>query len=65
MGNLINIDYAIIETLKAHPDFTPQMPYIYLENLTSKKGINLYNFTSKNDARKARKRSTETIILGD
>ena len=63
MGNLINIDYAIIETLKAHPDFTPQMPYIYLENLTSKKGINLNNFTSKNNARKAMEEITQDDML--
>jgi hypothetical protein len=63
MGKLINIDYAIIETLKAHPEFTPQMNGIYLDNLTSTTGIKLNNFTSKNNARKLMKQVSQKDLL--
>ena len=47
MGKLNNIDFAIIETLKAHPDFIPHMNALYMDNLTSPKGIDIRNFTYK------------------
>ena len=63
MGKLINIDYAIIETLKAHPEFTLQMNCIYLDNLTSTTGIKLKNFTSKNNARELMKQVSQKDLL--
>ena len=51
MGRLNDIDYAIVETLKAHPNFTIHINSLYMDNLTSPTGINLVNFTSRNGAR--------------
>ena len=61
MGKLINIDYAIIETLKAHPEFISKMNCIYLDNLTA--GVRLKNFTSQNKAREAMKEITQEDLL--
>ena len=61
MGKLINIDYAIVETLKAHPEFIPKMNCIYLDNLTA--GVRLKNFTSQNKAREAMKEITQEDLL--
>lgn len=63
MGKLNNIDFAIIETLKAHPDFIPHMNALYMDNLTSPKGIDIRNFTSKNEARTKMKEITQTDLL--
>ena len=63
MERLNDIDFAIIETLNAHPDFTRQINTIYMDNLTSKNGICLVNFTSKNGARAKMKGVTQTDML--
>lgn len=63
MGKLIDIDFAIIETLKAHPDFTPCINSLYMDNMTSPEGIDLINFTSANGARAKMKEVTQTDML--
>lgn len=63
MGRLNDIDFAIVETLKAHPDYIPDINTIYLDNLTSQNGIYLVNFTSKNGARAKMKGVTQTDML--
>ena len=63
MGRLNDIDFAIIETLNVHPDFTPHINTIYMDNLTSPTGIYLVNFTSKNGARAKMKDVTQTDML--
>lgn len=63
MGILKDIDFAIVETLKAHPEFIPDISIIYIDNLTSKSGIHLRNFTSSNGARLKMKSVTQTDML--
>ena len=63
MGKLNDIDFAIIETLKAHPDFTPAVNALYMDNMTSPRGIDLRNFTSQNGARAKMKEVTQTDML--
>ena len=38
MGKLIDIDFAIIETLRVHPDFTPTVNALYMDNMTHPEG---------------------------
>jgi len=45
-----NIDFAIFETLRVHPDFFPTMTATLLNQI--KNGIELNKFTNTNDARK-------------
>lgn len=63
MGKLIDIDFAIIETLKVHPDFTPTVSALYMDNMTNPKGIDLRNFTSQNGARAKMENITQTDML--
>ena len=63
MGKLNDIDFAIIETLKAHPDFTPAVNALYMDNMTSPRGIDLRNFTGQNGARAKMKEVTQTDML--
>lgn len=63
MGKLINIDFAIIETLKAHPEFTESVNALYMDNMTSPDGIDLRSFTNTNDARAKMKEVTQTDML--
>ena len=57
------IDYAILETLKAHPDYTQSMNSIIFNNLTRPDGIYLYNFTSKNEAREKMEEISQDDLL--
>ncbi len=63
MGKLNDIDFALIETIKAHPDFIPSLNALYMDNMTSPKGIDLRNFTSANGARAKMKEVTQTEML--
>lgn len=63
MGKLIDIDFAIIETLRVHPDFTPTVNALYMDNMTHPEGIDLRNFTSSNGARAKMKDITQTDML--
>lgn len=63
MGKLNDIDFAVIETLRAHPDFTHNVESMYMESMTSSKGIELRNYTSQNGARAKMKDITQTDML--
>lgn len=63
MGKLNDINFAIIETLKAHPDFVPTVNALYMDNMTHSAGINLRNFTGQNGARAKMKEVTQTDML--
>ena len=63
MGKLIDVDFAIIETLRQHPDFIPAVNTLYMDNMTHPEGINLRNFTSSNGARAKMKEITQTDML--
>lgn len=56
------INYAIIETIKAHPDFKESMSAIIYNNLVNNK-INYNNFTSQNGAREAMEEITQNDLL--
>ena len=45
------IDFAILETIRVHPDFIPTLSMMLYSNMTSKNGINPDYFTSSNNAR--------------
>lgn len=57
------IDFAILETLRVHPDYMPTMHLVLLDNITSKRGINTLNFTSSNNARSYISEVTQTDLL--
>ncbi len=63
MGKLNNIDFALIETIKVHPDFIPSLNALYMDNMTSPQGIELKNFTSSNGARAKMQEVTQTDML--
>ena len=63
MGKLNDIDFAVIETLRAHPEFTHNVESMYMESMTSSKGIELRNYTSQNGARAKMKDITQTDML--
>ena len=63
MGKLNNIDFALIETITVHPDFIPSLNALYMDNMTSPKGIDLRNFTSVNGARAKMKEVTQLDML--
>lgn len=55
------IDQAIIETLKAHPDFTPHVSNIIFRSATG--DDNLLEYTSRNGARKTMSEKTPDDII--
>ncbi len=57
------IDFSITETLKAHPEFIPNVNVIVYRNISSPTGIQLRNFTSRNGARQAISTVTQQDIL--
>ena len=63
MGRLNDIDFALVETLKEHPEFTPYVNSLYIDNMTSPFGICLINFTSVNGAREKMEEVTQLDML--
>lgn len=63
MEKLKDIDFAIIETILAHPDFTPTINAMVFDTITSKKGIKYEYFTSKNKAREKMRGITQDEVL--
>ena len=61
MVSIEDIDYAINETLKAHPEFMEQYPITLKQ--TIQRGVNLKNFTSKNGARNKMANAKEADFL--
>lgn len=61
MTKVQDIDIALIETLKEHPDFAPSIGSLLHGNATH--GINTNNFTSKNMARTRVKRLTSRDFI--
>lgn len=63
MEKLQTIDYAITQTLMAHPDFTNSINVTIYRNIVDPKGINLINFTGTNGARDMMKNITQHDLL--
>ena len=63
MNKYQTIDYAILETLKVHPDYTRSMNSIIFNNLTRPDGIYLFNFTSQNEAREMMEAISQNDLL--
>lgn len=63
MENYENIDFAITETLLAHPDFTNSINYTIYKNIVDPNGISLINFTSQNGARRKMKNVSQSDLL--
>ena len=63
MENYETIDFAITETLLAHPDFTNSINYTIYKNIVDPNGISLINFTSQNGARRKMKNVSQSDLL--
>lgn len=63
MKSLQTIDFAITETLIAHPDFTNSINYTIYRNIVDEDGIKFNNFTSQNGARKLMRTVTQKDLL--
>ena len=57
------IDYAILETIRVHPDFIPTLSMMLYSNIISRSGIHTENFTSSNNARAYIKEVSQTDLL--
>lgn len=57
------IDFAILETLKAHPDFDKSISFTLFSNIVNQEGIIPKNFTSQNGARKMMREVSQRDIL--
>lgn len=63
MEKLKDIDFAIIETILAHPDYTPTINAMVFDTITSKNGITYEYFTSRNKAREKMRSITQDEVL--
>ena len=57
------INFAILETLRKHPEWIPENNLMIYKNITNPNGINYFNFTSSNGAREKMQTVSQRDLL--